>query len=123
MELLPPSKLIMEELDLQQIPLSKVDSVYLQKKTLSFDIDKKKFLDSNLINPNHYKNIIFSDDEIFFISKGFYKNNDPTYYDARLNRLTGELIRVAKATESYVKMRLETKNADFFVCFTLKISN
>ena len=98
--------------DLQQIPLSKVDPKYLTKRTLSFDIENKKFLNSNLIYPDEYKSVIFNDDEIYFISKGFYNNKNPFYYDTQLNRLSGELIRVTKVTESYVRRKLEIPNAD-----------
>ena len=98
--------------DLQQIPLSKLESKYLTKLTLSFDVENKKFLKSNLIYTNEYKSIIFDDDEIFFITKGFYNNKDSFYYDTRLNRLSGELIRVTKVTESYVRRKLEIPNAD-----------
>ena len=97
--------------DLQQIPLSKVGSSYLQKVTLSFNVENKKFLNSNLIYPDEYKSVIFSDDEIFFVTKGFQNNKDPFYYDTRLNRLSGELTRIIKVTESRIQALLKTPNA------------
>ena len=97
--------------DLQQIPLSKVESNYLQKVTLSFNVENKKFLNSNLIYPDEYKSVIFSDDEIFFVTKGFQNNKDPFYYDTRLNRLSGELTRIIKVTESRIQALLKIPNA------------
>ena len=98
--------------DEKQIPLSKVDPIYLGKVTLSFDIENKKFLGSNLIFPIEYKSVLFTDEEIYFMTKGFKDNKDYFYYDTRLNRMTGELTRVTKVTESVVKDRLEKKKDD-----------
>jgi len=98
--------------DLKQIPLSQVDSTYLKKVTLSFDLENEKFLGSNLIYGNEYKSVLFTDDEIFFMTKGYKDNKDIFFYDTRLNRLSGELTRVTKVTESYVKSRLKIPDAD-----------
>lgn len=98
--------------DEQQIPLSKVDPAYLGKVSLSFDMENKKFLGSNLIFPREYKSVLFTDEEIYFMSKGFKTTESYFYYDSRLNRLTGELTRVTRVTESVVKERLKKKNAD-----------
>jgi len=98
--------------DEQQIPLSKVDPTYLKKVSLSFNIENKKFLGSNLIFPGEYKSVLFTDEEIYFMSKGFKATESYFYYDSRLNRLTGELTRVTRVTESVVKERLKKKNAD-----------
>ena len=78
-----------------QTPLSKVSAADLKKLTLSFDMENERFLGSNLIGPNEYKSVTFSslDNMIYFMTKG-YKADDITYYDTRLDRLTGELIRV-----------------------------
>ena len=62
--------------DLKQIPLSQVDSTYLKKVTLSFDLENEKFLGSNLIYGNEYKSVLFTDDEIFFMTKGYKDNKD-----------------------------------------------
>ena len=50
--------------DEQQIPLSKVDPMYLGKVSISFDMENKKFLGSNLIFPIEYKSVLFTEDEI-----------------------------------------------------------
>ena len=100
--------------DEKQIPLSKVDPIYLGKVTLSFDMENEKFLGSNLIFPTEYKSVLFTDEEIYFITKGFKDNEDYFYYDTRLNRMTGELTRVTKVTESVVKSRLKNKEADAY---------
>jgi hypothetical protein len=98
--------------DEQQIPLSKVEPTYLGKVSLSFDMENEKFLGSNLIFPTEYKSVLFTDEEIYFITKGFKDNEEVFYYDTRLNRMTGELTRVTRVTESYVKSRLKIKDAD-----------
>ena len=98
--------------DEQQIPLSKVDPTYLGKVSLSFDMENEKFLGSNYIFPGEYKSVLFTDDEIYFMTKGFKDNEEVFYYDTRLNRMTGELTRVIRVTESYVKSRLKIKDAD-----------
>ena len=97
--------------DEQQIPLSKVDPTYLGKVSLSFDMENKKFLGSNLIFPEEYKKVLFTNEEIYFMTKGFKDNEEVFYYDTRLNRMTGELTRVTKVTESYIKSRLKIKDA------------
>jgi hypothetical protein len=98
--------------DLKQVPLSKLEPTYLKKVTLSFDMDNKKFLGSNLIYSSEYKSVLFTEDVIYFMTKGFKNNSDIFYYDSRLNRMTGELTRVTKVTESYVKSRLKIPDAD-----------
>ena len=100
--------------DEKQIPLSKLQPSYLKKVTLSFDMDNEKFLGSNLIYPNEYKSVLFSqiEDVIYFMTKGFKNNEDIYYFDTRLNRMTGELTRVTRVTESYVKSKLKTPDAD-----------
>ena len=106
------SKFFMKEYltqDEKQIPLSKVDPTYLKKVSLSFDIENKKFLGSNLIFPGEYKSVLFTDEEIYFMSKGFKDKESYFYYDSRLNRLTGELTRVIRVTERVIKERLEKK--------------
>ena len=62
----------------------------------------------NLIYPNEYKSVTFSslDNMIYFMTKG-YKADDITYYDTRLDRLTGELIRVMRPTEKFLKAQFE----------------
>ena len=94
--------------DEQQIPLSKVNASDLKKFTLSFDMENEKFLGSNLIGPNEYKNVLFSslDNMIYFMTKG-YKADDITYYDTRLDRLTGELIRTIQPTEKFLRSQFE----------------
>ena len=99
--------------DERQIPLSKVDPIDLRTATLSFDMEKEEFLDSNLIFPMEYKNVLFTDDEIYFITKGSKDNNNVFYYDTRLNRLTGEMTRIIRVTENAIKKRLE-ENPDEF---------
>ena len=104
------SKFFAKELVLEeekQIPLSKIDKRYLKKVTISFDMDKQEFLGSNLIYPDEYKKVLFTDDEIYFMTKGFKNKEDLFYYDTRLNRISGELTRTVKATETYVKQQLE----------------
>ena len=64
-----------------------------------------------MIYPDEYKSVIFSDDEIFFVTKGFQNNKDPFYYDTRLNRLSGELTRIIKVTESHIQTLLKIPNA------------
>jgi len=98
--------------DEQQIPRSKLDPTYLRKISISFDMENEKFLGSNLIFPTEYKSVLFTEDEIYFMTKGFKDNEDYFYYDTRLNRMTGELTRVTKVTESVVKDRLEKKKDD-----------
>ena len=98
--------------DEQQIPLSKVDPMYLGKVSILFDMENKKFLGSNLIYPIEYKSVLFTEDEIYFMTKGFKNNEDYFYYDTRLNRMTGELTRVTRVTESVVKDRLKKKKDD-----------
>ena len=98
--------------DEQQIPRSKLDPTYLRKVSISFDMENEKFLGSNLIFPTEYKSVLFTEDEIYFMTKGFKDNEDYFYYDTRLNRMTGELTRVTKVTESVVKDRLEKKKDD-----------
>ena len=76
------SKFFAKELvleDEKQIPLSKVDKRYLKKVTISFDMDKQEFLGSNLIYPDEYKKVLFTDDEIYFMTKGF-KNKEDLFY-------------------------------------------
>lgn len=97
--------------DEQQIPLSKVHPTYLEKVSLSFDMENEKFLGSNSISSGEYKSVLFTDDEIYFKTKG-YKDKGMFYYDTRLNRTTGELTRVTRVTESYVKSRLKKKDGD-----------
>jgi hypothetical protein len=80
--------------DEQQIPLSKVDPMYLGKVSILFDMENKKFLSSNLIYPIEYKSVLFA--------------------DTRLNRTTGELTRVTRVTESVVKDRLKKKKDDAY---------
>ena len=89
--------------DEQQIPRSKLDPTYLRKVSISFDMENEKFLGSNLIFLTEYKSVLFTEDEIYFMTKGFKDNEDYFYYDTRLNRMTGELTRVTKVTESVVK--------------------
>ena len=98
--------------DEQQIPRSKLDPTYLRKVSISFDMENEKFLGSNLIFPTEYKSVLFTEDEIYFMTKGFKDNEDYFYYDTRLNRMTGELTRVTRVTESYVKSKLKTPDAD-----------
>ena len=100
--------------DEQQIPLSKVDPMYLGKVSILFDMENKKFLGSNLIYPIEYKSVLFTEDEIYFMTKGFKNNEDYFYYDTRLNRTTGELTRVTRVTESVVKDRLKKKKDDAY---------
>ena len=100
--------------DEQQIPLSKVDPMYLGKVSISFDMENEKFLGSNLILPIEYKSVLFTEDEIYFMTKGFKDNKDYFYYDTRLNRTTGELTRVTRVTEHVVKMRLKKKKDDAY---------
>ena len=94
--------------DEQQIPLSKVNASDLKKFTLSFDMENEKFLGSNLIGPNEYKSVLFSklDDVIYFITKG-YKADAISYYDTRLDRLTGELTRTIQPTEKFLRGQYE----------------
>ena len=94
--------------DEQQIPLSNVNASDLKKFTLSFDMENEKFLGSNLIGPNEYKNVLFSslDNMIYFMTKG-YKADDITYYDTRLDRLTGELTRTIQPTEKFLRSQFE----------------
>tara|TARA_R110000803_G_scaffold195571_1_gene258833 strand:- start:92 stop:568 length:477 start_codon:yes stop_codon:yes gene_type:complete len=91
-----------------QTPLSKVSAADLKKLTLSFDMENERFLGSNLIGPNEYKSVTFSslDNMIYFMTKG-YKADDITYYDTRLDRLTGELIRVMRPTEKFLQGQFE----------------
>ena len=96
--------------DEQQIPLSKVDPIDLRTATLSFDMEKKEFLDSNLIFPMEYRNVLFTDDEIYFITKGSKNNDNVFYYDTRLNRITGEMTRMIQVTENAIKKRLENNS-------------
>ena len=100
--------------DEQQKPLSKVDPMYLKKVSILFDMENKKFLGSNLIFPTEYKSVLFTEDEIYFMTKGFKDNKDYFYYDTRLNRTTGELTRVTRVTEHVVKMRLKKKKDDAY---------
>ena len=100
--------------DDQQIPLSKVDPMYLGKVSISFDMENEKFLGSNLILPIEYKSVLFTEGEIYFMTKGFKDNKDYFYYDTRLNRMTGELTRVTRVTEHVVKMRLKKKKDDAY---------
>jgi|TARA_B110000027_G_C15934674_1_gene218491 hypothetical protein len=92
----------------QQIPLSKVSASDLKKFTLSFDMENEKFLGSNLIGPNEYKSVTFSslNNMIYFMTKG-YQADDITYYDTRLDRLTGELTRTIRPTEKFLKAQFE----------------
>ena len=96
--------------DEKQIPLSKVDPIDLRTATLSFDMEKKEFLDSNLIFPMEYRNVLFTDDEIYFITKGSKNNDNVFYYDTRLNRITGEMTRMIQVTENAIKKRLENNS-------------
>jgi hypothetical protein len=91
-----------------QTPLSKVSAADLKKLTLSFDMENERFLGSNLIGPNEYKSVTFSslDNMIYFMTKG-YKADDITYYDTRLDRLTGELTRTIRPTEKFLKAQFE----------------
>ena len=100
--------------DEQQIPRSKLDPTYLRKISISFDMENEKFLGSNLIFPTEYKSVLFTEDEIYFMTKGFKDNEDYFYYDTRLNRTTGELTRVTRVTESVVKDRLKKKKDDAY---------
>ena len=100
--------------DEQQIPRSKLDPTYLRKISISFDMENEKFLGSNLIFPTEYKSVLFTEDEIYFMTKGFKDNEDYFYYDTRLNRMTGELTRVTRVTESVVKDRLKKKKDDAY---------
>ena len=96
--------------DEKQVPLSKVDPIDLKTVTLSFDMDKKEFLGSNLIWPIEYKSVLFTEEEIYFLTKGYKDNNNVFYYDTRLNRLTGELTRMIQVTEKAIKKQLETNS-------------
>ena len=91
-----------------QTPLSKVNASDLKKFTISFDIENEKFLGSTLIGANEYKSVLFSslDNMIYFITKG-HKADDISYYDTRLDRLTGELIRVMRPTEKFLQGQFE----------------
>ena len=91
-----------------QTPLSKVSAVDLKKLTLSFDMENERFLGSNLIGPDEYKSVTFSslDNMIYFMTKG-YQADDITYYDTRLDRLTGELTRTIRPTEKFLKAQFE----------------
>ena len=75
-------------------------------------MENEKFLGSNLIFPIEYKSVLFTEDVIYFMTKGFKNNEDYFYYDTRLNRMTGELTRVTRVTESVVKDRLKKKKDD-----------
>tara|TARA_Y100000768_G_scaffold384188_1_gene367742 strand:+ start:710 stop:1189 length:480 start_codon:yes stop_codon:yes gene_type:complete len=95
--------------DTNQIPLSTLDASQLAKVTISFDIDNEKFLGSNLIGPTEYKSVLFTDDEIYFMTKG-WEDDNIFYYDTRLNRLTGELTRTIQPTKKYLKSQLKIEN-------------
>ena len=97
--------------DDKQIPLSQLDSDYLEKKTIVFDIEREKFLGSNLILKYEYESVLFTEEVIYFKTKGFKNNKNSLFWDTRLNRITGELTRVTRATESYVKERLKMTDA------------
>ena len=56
--------------DEQQIPLSKVNASDLKKFTLSFDMENEKFLGSNLIGPNEYKNYKASLSDVIIVGGG-----------------------------------------------------
>ena len=43
---------------------------------------------------------------IYFINKD-YKADDITYYDTRLDRLTGELLRIMRPTEKFLRGQFE----------------
>ena len=94
--------------DEKQIPLSKVSASNLKKFTLSFDMENEKFIGSNLIGPNEYKSVLFSSlgNMIYFITKG-YKADAISYYDTRLDRLTGELTRTIQPTEKFLRGQFE----------------
>ena len=91
----------------KQVPLSDVDPIYLEKITLSFDMENNEFLGSNLIFPIEFRKVLFTENEIYFMTKGFKNNDHVFYYDTRLNRISGELTRTIKTTENYVKKKLE----------------
>lgn len=93
-----------------QIPLDKVDAVYLNKVTLKFDVDNKIFLGSNLITSDEYKEVLFTDEEIFFLTKGVDDEDHFAFYDTRLNRLNGQLTRIMQPTKAYLRKQLEKKD-------------
>jgi len=97
--------------DDKQTPLSQLDPNYLEKKTIVFDVEREKFLGSNLILRNEYKSVLFTEEEIYFKTKGFSNNKNSLFWDTRLNRITGELTRVTRPTESYIKARLKMADA------------
>ena len=43
---------------------------------------------------------------IYFMNKG-YKADDITYYDTRLDKLTGELLRIMRPTEKFLRGQFE----------------
>ena len=88
----------------KQIPLSALDPSQRERKvTIIFDLDNEKFLGSSLIGKTEYKKVLFTDDKIYFVTKGF-KSTDIMYYDTILDRLTGELIRTIKPTKKYLQI-------------------
>ena len=94
--------------DTKQIPLSTLDASQLAKVTISFDIDNEKFLGSNLIWPTEYKSVIFTGDEILFVTKG-WEDDNVFYYTTRLNRLNGELTRTTQPTRDYLNGQPKNK--------------
>ena len=74
-----------EKIDEVQIPLNKVDSIYLNKETLTFDFEKKVFLGTSMgwNGANMYH---LSPNEAYF-----KKVEEAFVYEVKLNRITGEL--------------------------------
>ena len=89
-----------------KIPLDKVEPIYLNKVTIKFDMENEEFLGSNLIFPNEYKKVLFSEDEIYFLTKGI-DDDSASFYDTRLNRVTGELTRIVQPTKALLRKQLE----------------
>ncbi|WP_440654872.1 hypothetical protein [Candidatus Pelagibacter sp. HIMB1506] len=92
-----------------KIPLDKVKPHYLEKVTIKFDMEKEKFLGSNLIYQDEFRDVLFSEEEIYFLTKGI-DDDHFAFYDTRLNRLTGQLTRITQPTKSLIKEQL--KNTD-----------
>ena len=78
----------------------------LDKVTIKFDMENEEFLGSNLIFPNEYKKVLFSEDEIYFLTKGI-DDDSASFYDTRLNRVTGELTRIVQPTKALLRKQLE----------------
>ena len=74
-----------EKIDEVQIPLNKVDSIYLNKETLTFDFEKKVFLGTSM--GWNGANMFHLDS-----NEAYFKEVEEAFItEVKLNRLTGEL--------------------------------